>query len=179
MINKALQFFCKIYFTQSFLLDTKNAVWTTQRINIRPNPEMYLPNVRKWWGGGESQRIPLLKSIFLPGGIQFWQSSHTTFEKSENIPLSDGSRECKVFIGKFFCLTCSHVHLESSFDNPVEEFVTKCPWFSAQHMKTIKKIKMLPWARRRQFWQPYEKTFDRRPKTFRSRSEQKKTKAHL
>ena len=58
-------------------------------------------------------------------------------DKIENLPLNVGTRKCKVFIGKFFCSTCSHVHLESSFDNPVEEFVTKCRWFSAQHLKTL------------------------------------------
>ena len=58
-------------------------------------------------------------------------------DKSENVPLNVGTRKRKVFIGKFFCSTCSHVHLESSFYNPVDEFVTKCRWFSAQHLKTL------------------------------------------
>ena len=94
-------------------------------------------------------------------------------EKSKTFPLNVGTRKCKVFIGKCCCKPWSYVHLESSFDNPVEKFVTQWRWFSDQHLKTLKKIKMLPWTRRRQFWQPYEKIFDRRPKSFRSKSEQK------
>ena len=69
--------------------------------------------------------------------MQFWQPSQKTFGQSENFPLNVGTRKCKVFIGKFFCSTCSHVHLESSFDNPVEEFVTKCRWLSARHLKFL------------------------------------------
>ena len=87
--------------------------------------------------GENSKRILLLKIILLPGGMQFWQPSQKTFGQKWNFPLNVGTRKCKVFIGKFFCSTCSHVHLESSFDNPVEEFVTKCRWFSAQHLKTL------------------------------------------
>ena len=49
----------------------------------------------------------------------------------------------------------------SSFYNPVEEFVTNCRWFSAQHLKTLSIFfyKMLLWTRRRQFWQPHQKNF--------------------
>ena len=87
--------------------------------------------------GENSKRILLLKIILLPGGMQFWQPSQKTFGQKWNFPLNVGTRKCKVFIGKFFCSTCSHVHLESSFDNPVEEFVTKCRWFCAQHLKNL------------------------------------------
>ena len=86
--------------------------------------------------GGKSQRIHLLKMILLPVGMQFWQPSHTTFEKKWKLSLTVGTRKCKVFIGKCFCSPYSYVHLGSSFHNPVERFVTKWQWFSAQHLKT-------------------------------------------
>ena len=34
-------------------------------------------------------------------------------------------------------------------------------------------FKMLPWSCRRQFWQPHQKSFDKKPKTIRSTSEKK------
>ena len=132
--------FCKTYSTQRVLLDTKNAVLTTQLINSRQNPEEVLLNVRKW-SGGKSQRIHLLKMILLPVGMQFWQPSHTTFEKKWKLSLTVGTRKCKVFIGKCFCSPCSYVHLEISFDNPVEKFVKNDDGFLPKIWKLYKTSK--------------------------------------
>ena len=177
VINKTLQLFCKKYSTRGALMDTTKAVLTTQLINIPQNLGDFLLNVRKRWGKN-SKRI-LLKIILSPGEMQFWQPSQKLSNKTENFPLNVGTRKCKVFIGKFFCSTCSHVHLESSFYNPVEQIVTKCRWCSAQHLKTIEKKSILLWTRRRQFWQPHQKNFRQKPKTNRSRSEKKLRGAFL
>ena len=67
--------------------------------------------------------------------------SYNFREKSKTFPLNVGTTKCKVFIGKCFCSPCSLVHLERSFDNPVEKFVTQWRWFSDQHLKTLKKSK--------------------------------------
>ena len=102
-------------------------------------------------------------------------------DKSENVPLNVGTRKPKVFIGMFFCSTCSHVQLESSFYNPVEEFVTKCRWFSAQHLKTLSSFltKCCYGHVEGSFDNFIKKTFDRKRKTVRSRSEKKLLEAFL
>ena len=96
-------------------------------------------------------------------------------DKSENVPLNVGTRKRKVFIGMFFCSTCSHVQLESSSFNPVEEFVTKCRWLSAQHLKTLSSFltKCCYGHVEGSFDNLIKKTFDRKRKTVRSRSEKK------
>ena len=96
-------------------------------------------------------------------------------DKSENVPLNVGTRKRKVFIGMFFCSTCSHVHLESSFYNPVDEFVTKCRWFSAQHLKTLSIFfpKCCYGHVEGSFDNLIKKSLDKKPKTIRSRSEKK------
>ena len=120
-----------------------------------------------------SKRILLLKKILLPGGMQFWQPSQKTFGQSENFPLNVGTRKCKVFIGKFFCSTCSHVHLESSFWQPCRRVCQKMPMVFCPTSENLKHFffKMLLWKRRRQFWQPHQKILDKKPETIRSRSE--------
>ena len=97
--NKTVHSFPK-NFQLEVLLETKNAVFTNQWINIGQNPKKFLLIVRKWWE--ESQRIPLPKMILLSSGMQFWQSSQTTFEKSGNFP-SLSEKISTVFIGKCFC----------------------------------------------------------------------------
>ena len=85
--------------------------------------------------GENSKRILLLKLFYCQVECSSDNPVKKLSDKSENFPLNVGTRKCKVLIGKFFCSPCSYVHLESSFENPVEEFVTKCRWFSAQHLK--------------------------------------------
>ena len=129
--------------------------------------------------GENSKRILLLKIILLPGGLQSWQPSQKIFGQSENFPLNVGTRKSKVFIGKFFCSTCSHVHMESSFWQPCRRVCHKMPMVfcptsgSFQHFF----FKRLLWKRRKQFWQPRQKIFDKKPKTIRSRSKKYITKA--
>ena len=100
-------------------------------------------------------------------------------DKSENFPLNVGTRKCKVFIGKFFGSTCSHVHLESSFWQPCRRVCHKMPMVFCPTSENFKHFffKMLLWKRRRQFWQPRQKIFDKKPKTIRSRSNKYITKA--
>ena len=78
VINKTLQLFSKKYTTRGALMDTTNAVLTTQLINIRQNHGDFLLNVRKRWGKN-SKGILLLKKILLPGEMHFWQPSQKTF----------------------------------------------------------------------------------------------------
>ena len=106
-------------------------------MNFWQNPEELLLNVRNW-SGGKSQRIPILKMTLLPAGMQFRQPSHTTFEKKWKLSLTVGTRKCKVFIGKSFCSPCSYVHLEISFDNPVERFVKNDDGFLSNTWKLYK-----------------------------------------
>ena len=87
--------------------------------------------------GENSKRILLLKLFYCQVECSSDNPVKKLSDKSENFPLNVGTRKCKVLIGKFFCSPCSYVHLESSFENPAEKLVTKCRWFSAQHLKTI------------------------------------------
>ena len=77
VINKTLQLSCTKYLTKRALLDTTNAVLTTQLINIRQNHGDFLLNVRKRWG--ENSKRILLKIFLSPGEMQFWQPSQKTF----------------------------------------------------------------------------------------------------
>ena len=134
VINRTLQLFCKTIFNSRRFMDTMNAVLTTQLINIRQNHGNFLLNVRKRWGKTQSGYFS--KYSFRQVKCSSDNPVKKLSNKSENVPLNVGKRKRKVFIGMFFCSTCSHVHLESSFYNPVEKFVTKCRWFSVQHLKT-------------------------------------------
>ena len=77
--------------------------------------------------------------------IASWNAVPTTqsynFRKKWTLSLTVGTRKCKVFIGKCFCSPCSYVHLEISFDNPVEKFVKKDDGFLPNMWKLYKTSK--------------------------------------
>ena len=83
------------------------------------------------------------------------------------------------FFRTSFSSKCSAGHVECSFDNPAEKFLTKLKyfrWMSENDMKNVSSrnlffLKVVIWTLRMQFWKPLQKSFDNKPETTRSVSQ--------
>ena len=84
-----------------------------------------------------------------------------------------------IFFRTSFSSKCSAGHVECSFDNPAEKFLTKLKyfrWMSENDMKIVSSrnlffLKVVIWTLRMQFWKPRRKSFDNKPETTRSVSQ--------
>ena len=168
VINKTLQLFCKKYSTQRALLDTKNAFLTTQLINIRQKHEKFFAQCPKMRGGKQkadtsSQNYPFAR----------WNAVLTT--QSKNFPTkvkTFGSmldQEKVRFSSESFSAHLVPIYTWKSVLTTLSKSLSQN---ADGFLPNVWKLKEFL-SRRRKFWQPHQQLFDKRPRTFRSRSEQK------
>ena len=159
MINKTLQLFSKQYTTRRALMDTTNAVLTTQLINIRQNHGELLLNVRKRWG--ENSKRILLNIFLSPGEMQFWQPSQKTFGQKLKRSAQCRNKKTKGFHRNVFLLNLFPCATGKQFLQPCRRVCHKLPMIFCRTSENFQHFiyKMLLWTRRRQFWQPHQKNF--------------------
>ena len=83
------------------------------------------------------------------------------------------------FFRTSFSSKCSAGHVECSFDNSAEKFLTELKyfrWMSENDMKNVSSrnlffLKVVIWTLRMQFWKPRQKSFDNKPEITRSVSQ--------